>query len=102
LCLWALQYGPDPRDLFYQAAINAAGSSHDFFNLIVSCLAEVEKVDEPGNWSHLVAGDWLVTHLGLSGPALGAALAALRRAEIRGEVNNPDEARIFLRASVLK
>lgn len=102
LCLWALQYGPEPRDLFYQAAINAAGLSQDFVDLIVSCLTEVEKVDEPGNWSHLVAGDWLVTHLGLSGPALGAALAAVRRAEIHGEVNNPDEARIFLRASVLK
>jgi poly(A) polymerase len=102
LSLWALQYGPDPRDLFYQAAINNHESAVNTDGLIDRCIAKLEEEEGLNDWPPLVDGHWLVTHVGLSGPDLGNALAAVRRAEIRGEVNSPDEARIFLRASFLK
>ena len=99
LCLWALQYGPDPRDLYYLAAIDK------FENIdepIESCIIEIEKEEVLVNWPPLVDGNWLVACLGLSGPDLGVALASVRHAEIRGEVSSLDEARIFLRANFLK
>jgi len=50
---------------------------------------------EPAPVPRLLDSAWLTSNFALEGPALGRALAALRRAEIRGELENATDARRF-------
>ncbi len=97
VALWAGQFGPDPVDLLLGLGLLAALSPEMVVRELAPLLALLAELDDPSRLPHLVDGTWLAAELGLAGEAIGAAQAALRQAEIRGEVADAEQARGFLR-----
>lgn len=96
LALWAMQYGPDPRDLLLYAVLDSRSAGMIPAPVAIDCFAALESLDEPGTLSPRVDGALVAERLGLSGPALGRALAAVRRAEMFGVIGTAEEAVDFL------
>jgi hypothetical protein len=92
---WALQYGPDPVDLLMALALQSQGDATVTIARLSGWLELLAGCD--GHWQipALLESAWLTSNFALDGPALGKALAELRRAEIRGELENAADARRF-------
>lgn len=97
VALWALQYGPDPVDLLLSIGLSRDVAVEDVCCRLRPYLEAVAELGNPAQVPPLVAGEWLMRELAVTGAALGAALDTLRRAEIAGVVSNCEEARQFLR-----
>jgi hypothetical protein len=92
---WALQYGPDPIDLLITLALQSQEDTATAIARLTGWLALLASCENLRQLPALVDGTWLTSNFALEGPALGMALAELRRAEIRGELENAADARRF-------
>jgi poly(A) polymerase len=92
---WALQYGPDPLDLLMALALQSQEDTATVIARLSGWLELLASCDNLRQFPALVDSAWLTSNFALEGPALGMALAELRRAEIRGELENAADARRF-------
>ncbi len=96
LALFAQKQGLDITDLFLAAAVRSGGPGARYANLIPSI-----KSARQGRAEDLVSGEWIAKNFHIPpGPEIGRALERLRDAELRGEVNDLDGAKKFLRDHV--
>ncbi len=97
LALRAGLLGPDPAAALALLAGIADDPVAETLRRLQPYLAAWRQVARGGRVPDLVDGDWVRDHLGLGeGPEIGAALAAVREAELSGTVTGPDEARRWL------
>jgi len=94
--LWAESLGPSPSDglLFLTVFDRILMNSPE---LLLSTLRDHRAARRRGRIPDLVDGRWLRERLGITeGPAIGALLEDLRRAEVDGEVRTVEEAQSYL------
>jgi len=92
---WARQYGPDPIDLLVALALQSPEDTATASDRLCGWLELLDGCEHLHQLPALLDSAWLTSNFALQGPALGAALAELRRAEIRGELENAADARRF-------
>jgi hypothetical protein len=92
---WALQNGPDPIDLLMALALQSQEDAATAIARLSGWLELLTSCENLRQLPALVDSAWLSSNFALEGPALGMALAELRRAEIRGELENAADARRF-------
>lgn len=102
VALWALQHGPDPVDLLLALGLSQPDEPDTVRNLLAPLLKVIAGLPDPRRIPPLVDGNWLKNEFGLEGVELGTTLAAVRRAEIGGVVNNVEEARRYLARCIRK
>ncbi len=94
--LWVASLGPVPGlNLIWLTVVSADD------NAVCSDQAEkicrnYREISRDGRIPDLVHGDWVRNCLNLEGPAVGRALATVRKAEIEGRVQSVQEARKVL------
>ncbi len=95
--LWAAETGGSvPDSLLFLALLRTEPPAAALARLR-PVLRDWLRLAPDGRVPDLVDGRWVREHLNLpEGPALGAALAAVRKEEIAGRVNSPEAARDFL------
>jgi poly(A) polymerase len=95
--LRASRLGTDPATALALLAALAEGTVAPAVLRLQPYLAAWRQEAPEGRIPDLVDGDWVREHLGLAeGPDIGAALAAVRDAELAGQVTSAEEARHFL------
>jgi poly(A) polymerase len=96
-CLWLEELGGDPVLSLIFLMVLAWETGPRELELAARALADFQELERLGRIPDLVDGQWLRKTLGMQeGPAIGLALAALRREEIAGRVANRREAEAFL------
>ncbi len=96
-CLWVDELGGDPVLSLIFLTVLAGETRPRELEWVAGTLADFHELKRLGRIPDLVDGQWLRKTLGLQeGPAIGLALAALRREEIAGRVASRQEGEAFL------
>jgi poly(A) polymerase len=102
-CLWLEELGGDPALSLVFLTVLAGETRRRELELVAGTLADFHELERQGRIPDLVDGQWLRKNLGMrQGPAIGLALAALRREEISGRVASRREGEAFLISFVEK
>jgi hypothetical protein len=96
--LWAATLGQSAVDsLIFLAALESPNKQ--FAENIRGVLHDFLEYAQAGRIPDLLDGHWLRKNLGLAeGPAVGKMLEQLRREEIEGRVQTPEDAKKFLKS----
>ncbi len=94
--LWARSLAPRPEDaLLFLPLLDARAQER--IDIILRVLGAWQEVTKEGRVPDMVDGEWIRKNLGIaSGPRVGELLEEVRREEIAGRVETPEDAYGFL------
>lgn len=100
--VWVAAFGRHPVEALIFLALLRQEEPSASARILRPFLHDFLRYSEDGRVPDLVDGRWMRQHLGITGPAIGEALVALRKEEAAGRVRNVAEGRKFLEFFVKK